>query len=391
MNSGSLTGKRIGLLTASASRAGGGVFEAVATHSAMIAALGATPVVVALNDDFAEADRSRLGDAEVFLADVRGPRQIGYAPGLVGQLHDARLDLLHLHGIWMYPSRAALSWKRGTGRPYLISPHGMLEPWITSRGVWKKRLARIGYERASWSAADGFHALTGAEARDIAAESGRTETLIIPNAGPRTGTAPSAPRAPNVVYIGRIHAKKNLAGLIEGWCAARRPAEARLTIAGWGDAADIEVLSDLLAKSADPAMTFIGPVFGEAKQHLLESASFLILPSFSEGLPMAILEAWAAGTPTIMSEHCNLAEGLAQGAALRCDVAPRAIAQALETALALDRSTWLRMARAAHALSAGPFSAGSVASRWHDAYSELLAGRAARTKDLPRRLASNAG
>jgi poly(glycerol-phosphate) alpha-glucosyltransferase len=41
----------------------------------------------------------------------------------------------------MYPSRAGLQWARRTGKPYLISPHGMLDPWITGRGRAKKALA----------------------------------------------------------------------------------------------------------------------------------------------------------------------------------------------------------------------------------------------------------
>ena len=375
MNAAPLAGARIGLLTASASRAGGGVFEAIAAHTEMLRALGATPVVVALNDEFAEADRARLGDAELVLADIAGPRLIGYAPSLVGRLHAARLDLLHLHGIWMYPSRAGLVWARETGKPYVISPHGMLEPWTTERGKWKKALARSGYERAGWAAAAAFHALTGGEARDIANESGRTDALVIPNAGPAPGPAPAALPAPNVVYIGRIHPKKNFAGLVAGWRAARRPAAARLTIAGWGDPADVAALRDLLAEREDATVEFIGPAYGEAKRRLLETARYVILPSFSEGLPMAMLEAWAAGVPTIMTEDCNLPEGFERGASLRCGTGPDDIARALEAGFALDEAAWLAMAQAGQALAIGPFSAGTIAHRWGEAYATLLAER----------------
>jgi glycosyltransferase involved in cell wall biosynthesis len=375
MTSAPLSGARIGLLTASASRAGGGVFEAIAAHVEMLRELGATPVVAALNDQFVATDRARLGDAELVLADVAGPRPIGYAPSLVGRLHEARLDLLHLHGIWMYPSRAGLVWARQTGRPYVISPHGMLEPWTIARGKWKKALARSGYERASWAAASAFHALTGGEGRDIAAETGRTDTLVIPNAGPAPGPAPTRLRPPNVVYIGRIHPKKNFAGLVAGWAAAKRPADARLTIAGWGDPADVAALHAILAGREDPSVEFVGPVYGEAKQRLLEAARYVILPSFSEGLPMAILEAWAAGAPTIMTDECNLPEGFEHGAAMRCGTAPDDIARAIESGLALDEAEWLAMARVGQALVAGPFSAESISNRWGEAYAALLAER----------------
>ena len=359
--------RRIGLLTAWASRAGGGVFEAVAAQAEMIRAMGGEPLVFALNEPQAEADRARFGPAAVSLSRVTGPAQVGFAPGLLPALLAADLDGLHLHGIWMYPSRAGMLWARATGRPYIISPHGMLDPWITARGRMKKAAARIGYERASWRAATALHALTPAEAADITRETGRDDALIIPNAGPLPTPAPTGPRPPHIAYIGRIHPKKNLGALVEAWRQAKRPDGARLTIAGWGAEADVAQLRSAVA-SAGPSAEFIGPVYGQAKQALLASARFTILPSLSEGLPMAVLEGWAAGTPAIMSAECHLPQGAATGAALECGHQPAHIIPALETALTMEPPQWLAMAQAAHALAVGPFSAATVAARWADAY-----------------------
>ena len=367
----SLAGKRIGLLTASASRLGGGVAAAVAEHAAMLRDLGAEPIVFALDDAFAQADQAALDPAPLRLSRVVGPAQIGFAPGLLRALLGASLDLLHLHGIWMYPSRAGLAWARRTGRPYLISPHGMLDPWIVARGRWKKALARIGYERAGWAASTRLHALTEAEARDIARESGRGDALVVPNAGPPPGPPPGAAREPHILYLGRLHPKKNLGGLLAAWRAAERPGGTLLTIAGWGDRADVAAFRALL-DPADPSVRFVGPAHGAAKQRLLETARFAILPSLSEGLPMTILEAWAAGTPTLMSEACHLPQGFADGAALRCGTEPADIAAALGTALALDGPAWRAMASAAQGLAAERFSRAAVAGRWAEIYAGLL-------------------
>ena len=197
--------RRIGQLTAWASRAGGGVFEAVAAQAEMIRAMGDEPLIFALDEPHAQADRARFGDASVSLSRVIGPAQVGFAPGLLPTLLAADLDCLHLHGIWMYPSRAGMLWARATQRPYIISPHGMLDPWITARGRWKKAAARAGYERASWRAATTLHALTPAEAADIARETGRADAVVVPNAGPTPLPIPTEPRAPHVAYIGRLH------------------------------------------------------------------------------------------------------------------------------------------------------------------------------------------
>jgi len=68
------------------------------------------------------------------------------------------------------------------------------------------------------------------------------------------------------------------------------------------------------ADSAD--VIFHGPAFGEEKEALLRSAEAFILPSFSEGLPMSVLEAWSYGLPVVMTPECNLPEGFASQAAL---------------------------------------------------------------------------
>ena len=374
----SLSGRRIGLLTASASPLGGGVAQAVVAQAAMIRTMGGEPVVFALDDGRGEEAAAALAPTPLVLAPIMGPGQVGYAPGQLRQLRNAGIDLLHLHGIWMHPSRAGAQWARATGRPYVISPHGMLDPWITARGRWKKALARLGYERASWARATALHALTVREARDIARETRRADALVIPNAGPPCGAIPDAMRAPDILYLGRIHPKKNLAGLVAGWGMADRPAAARLHIAGWGDAADVAELRRLIAAAGDASIVFHGAAFGEAKQRLLDGVRFLILPSFSEGLPMVVLEAWAAATPALMSEGCNLPEGFAANAALRSGTTPPEIARAVEHGFALDEAAWLAMAGAARALAAGPFSAASIARRWEDAYTALLGGERVR-------------
>jgi poly(glycerol-phosphate) alpha-glucosyltransferase len=368
----------LGLLTASASRLGGGVFEAVVVQAELIRQAGGEAIIFTLEDAFTAADKARFGPSEVIACPVRGPRQIGFAPGLVDKLLEAGLDCLHLHGIWMYPSRAATVWAKVTGRPYLVSPHGMLDRWITGRGRWKKALARLGYERTSWRAASRFHALTGREAEDILAETGRDDSLIIPNAGPQPQPDRPGERGRGILFISRIHPKKNLAPLVEAWImldrAGRLPAGARLTIAGWGDPADLASFKSLLDGTPD-TLRFIGPCFGPDKARELAKARFVILPSLSEGLPMTLLEAWAAGTPTLQSTQCHLPEAFSAGAALDCGMTAPAIAATLEQALALGEADWQAMSRAALGLARGAFAPARIAERWSEAYGDLIAAQ----------------
>lgn len=369
--SGSLAGMRIGLLTASASRLGGGVFEAAVSHARMIRSRGGEVAVYALRDAYSAEDEGRWEGIPVSLGDITGPGQIGFSKPLASMLDAGALDCVHLHGIWMYPSAAGVAWSRRTGRPYFISPHGMLDPWITGRGRWKKALARVAYERAGWRRATAMHALTASEAGDIARESGRNDSLIVPNAGPTAAAPRLAMPEGTIVYIGRIHAKKNLVALVEGWKTSVRPADARLVVAGWGDDEAVSAVRDAVA-TCNGTATFVGPIFGAYKQELLAAARFVVLPSHSEGLPMAILEAWAEGIPTLMTHACNLPEGFGAGAALDCGEEPAVISEALTRALAMTQDRWLAMSQAALTLARGPFSEENVAERWCAIYSKAI-------------------
>ncbi len=370
---GVLAGKRIGLLSTWASRRNGGVFEAVVAQASLLQRLGASPIVFALAQRDSDEDLRRFGDLPVVLVRQGGPALLGSGPAMTRRLLEARLDCLHLHGIWQLVSAAGANWARRTGKPYLISPHGMLDPWILSHGRLKKAAARLVYERRSWRAARLFHALTAREAGDIAAATGRDNVTVIPNSAPPADQAQISARAAEIAYLGRIHPKKNLLALVAAWdsLGAKLPSEARLTIAGWGEPGDVAALEARLVGVRNAR--FIGPVFGKAKRDLLHRARFTVLPSLSEGLPMAMLESWAASCPTLMSEACNLPEGFAAGAALDCGTGVASIATAIELALALPDEDLRRMADAAQHLAATRFGAATVAQAWAAAYAGVLA------------------
>jgi poly(glycerol-phosphate) alpha-glucosyltransferase len=115
----------------------------------------------------------------------------------------------------------------------------------------------------------------------------------------------------------------------------------QLLIAGWDDGNHLSGLkqqagqlglrwSDVgSAEAPSSDLCFIGPMFGDEKDMLMRSADAFILPSFSEGLPMSVLEAWSYGLPVLMTDFCNLPEGFDAGAALRIAPDEDSIAQGL--------------------------------------------------------------
>ncbi len=112
---------KIGCVTPFLTRSGGGVFTSV-QRLAQELATGHDVRVFGLEDPAAADDLATWNPLPMAAYPVHGPRAFGYAPALGRALREAPLDLVHSHGLWMYPSLAA----HRSGKPCLISlPHGM--------------------------------------------------------------------------------------------------------------------------------------------------------------------------------------------------------------------------------------------------------------------------
>lgn len=79
----------------------------------------------------------------------------------------------------------------------------------------------------------------------------------------------------------------------------------------------------------DDVVKFIGAIYGEQKEKELCQADAFVLTSYSEGLPMSVLEAWAYKLPVLMTDFCNIPEGFDADAAVRVDTTPESIAEGL--------------------------------------------------------------
>ncbi len=90
-------------------------------------------------------------------------------------------------------------------------------------------------------------------------------------------------------------------------------------------------------------------------------------------LPMAILEAWAAGAPTVMSKDCNLPVGFERGIAIECGHGASSIAEALRKAMQLDEPAWSRISSNARELARERFSSDAISQAWVDTYAALAA------------------
>jgi len=361
---------KMACLISSVSRKAGGLHESVRRLAQSMRATGEVEVhVLGLKDEFTREDIESWAPLPTQAFPVRGPWQFGYAPRLRPAMIELDPDIVQIHGIWMYPTVAAASWHRQTRKPFIVNPHGMLDPWAVRNSRWKKKLAGWVYENPSLRRAACIRALCRSEARSIRAYGLRNPICVIPNGIdlPKQPTQIPPPWAEKVgphknllLYLGRLHPKKGLPHLLRAWKASRQnPAAAAwdLAIAGWSQGGHEQHLKDLARNLAiDSSVHFLGPLFGDAKAAAYQHASGFILPSFSEGLPMVVLEAWAHAVPVLMTPECNLPEGFTAGAACRTGTEPGPIAASLERFFGLSAGERKEMGERGYELAARNFA-----------------------------------
>jgi poly(glycerol-phosphate) alpha-glucosyltransferase len=381
---------RIGLLTASASRRAAGVWGSVAQLGKALAAHGLDVEIFGLADRCSGADCAGWDGPPLRLHDVFGSPAFGYAPRLARSLHGRGPSLLHANGLWMYPSLASFRWSRRARRPYLIAPHGMLDPWAVANSAWKKRLVGWWFENAHLAGAACLHALTAAEARALRSYGLRNPICVLPNGvdppedepRPHPDWAAETGGRRVLLFLGRLHPKKGLLDLIRAWAEvqADRPAAAEdwmLVIAGWDQGGHAATLRRLIEElGAADTVRLVGPQFGDQRSASFTFADAFALPSLSEGLPVAVLEAWSYGLPVLMTEACNLPEGFAAGAALPIGPGRAGIAAGLRRLLALSDAERRAIGERGRALVRARFSWPSVGERMATVYAWVLGGGA---------------
>mgnify|MGYP000300039075 CR=1 FL=1 len=366
--------RRLALAMPTLSPLGGGVSEAARLHLSALAPAGFEQISVhTLDTSMEKVDPAQWAAAKLYLHRFYGPKNYSLAPGMVLSLLQAKPDLVHVHGVWQFHCAAVHAWSVLTGKPYVVSPHGMLEPWIRARSARLKGAVSSLYQNRFLRRAAGFHLLTDKETTDVAEFLTGQPTAIIRNFaqpfasdGQRPGWWKPDFDGRNVyLFLGRIHEKKGCMELMQAWQRlSTEDADFRdrslLVFCGWNDGIDgFEARADSLGREFGNVL-FAGPQYGPDKHRSMAAARYFLLPSKSEGLPMAVLEAWAAGVPAILTPECNLAIGFERGAAFPTGFTPETIYPALRAAHALPADQWRQASERSQALVAEEFSEESV-------------------------------
>lgn len=367
---------RIVLLALHLSRHSGGLAASVPPLARTLADREGLDVhIVGLRDPLSPEDWRDWGP-QVHPADPRGPRRFGWAPALRRVLDELDPDVTDVQGVWMYLSVANRCHTRRSHRPYVVTPRGMLDAWAVAHHRWRKRLVGWLFEYRHLQRASCLRATSEMEARYIRAFGLRNPIAVIPNGVELPQELPpSKADQPTVVYLGRLHPKKNLEVLLRAWQAAERQRpDWQLRIVG-PDEGDYRRRLEQLARALGLArVIFPGPVPPPRKWQILAKADLVVLPTHSENFGMVVAEALASGTPVIVSRGAPWDAVERVGCGWWVEPEVEAFARALLEATEAGRERLAAMGRAGRAYVEREFAWSNIAERMEDLYRWVVGG-----------------
>lgn len=293
----------------------------------------------------------------------------------------SRWDVIHTHSVFLWPTTAAARLARRAGKPYVVSPRGMLvRDLIARRSPWLKKAWIALFERRNVEGAAAVHVTSSLEGEEmLAAGFHPAKTIEIPNGfdfeAPSVTAAPQLPAGLPVKYalfLGRISWKKGLDRLV---AALANAPDLNLVIAGNDDENYRPTIEKLAAElGVTRRIYYVGFVDGQTKRALLSNATLLVLPSYSENFGNVVLEAMAVGTPVVVTPEVGAASIVSEThSGIVVDGDPILLARALAdlTSNVQSRQEMGSNARAA----ARSFGWDAIAERFELQYRLLASGR----------------
>jgi len=241
-------------------------------------------------------------------------------------IREARLaiqasDVLHVHGAWTPSNLQLAAAARKCGKPYIVSPRGMLDDWPMSQKPMKKRLFHKLVGARFLKQAAFIHCTADDELRQSSKWFPRDKGRVIPNlldldpyrALPSSEIARAAypalngPR-PALLFLSRIHVKKGIEHLISaGAVLKERGRPCSILIAGTGDPAYVQSLMRLAEREGvSDQVSFLGMVVDEPKLSLYRASDIFVLPTFQENFGFVLIESLAAGTPVVTTKGVGI-------------------------------------------------------------------------------------
>lgn len=216
-------------------------------------------------------------------------------------------DLFHIHGVWTYPQFFSAKYCIKNKIPFIVSAHGMYEPWLWKKGTLKKNFYFFLLSKDVFKKAHSIHAITPSENKNLKKLFKNNTIKEIPNliSLPPSSTALKTNNEKYLLYLGRLDKKKGIDILLRSFSKLNNK---KITLKIAGQINDYKNELDILIENLKirERVSFLGLVKGPQKQELIQNAFVMVAPSHSEVIGMVNLEGAILKTPVITTYQTGL-------------------------------------------------------------------------------------
>lgn len=292
-------------------------------------------------------------------------------------LQEIRPDVVHVNCCWLPQCAWAQLWAQEAGYKVVLSPHGMLEPWIMARHYWTRKFpALLLYQKKAIVKADCLHATAESEKENLLKLGYNDKIQIIANGIDVESITMKEDwkRKKQILFLSRIHVKKGIEFLLEAVAQLKNELSGyTIHIAGEGDTGYINQLKEKAKQlGIEPMVDFCGGVYGEKKWQLFREADVFVLPTYSENFGIAVAEALASGTPVITTNGTPWEELNTQHCGWYTEVGTTATVNALRQFLQTSEKELEAMGKRGRKLIEEKYSTVIVATQMENLYKQVI-------------------
>ena len=285
--------------------------------------------------------------------------------------------VVHVNSCWEVLCSYTVFWAKAMGCPVVISPHGMLEPWVIKKNYLKKKLPALClYQKRSLRMADSLIATAESERKNLLKLGYNEQVDVV-----QTGIMVDGIRikedwqcCKTILFLALLRPNKGADLLIKAVSRLKAEMEGYcVIIAGSGDPAYESTLKQLVRDlGLEKMVIFTSSVYDEDKWDLYREADIFVLPTLNENFGIVVAEALACGTPVITTKGAPWRDLVERNCGWWIDRDVESLVAAMRSFLSLGEDELERMGRNGRKLVEEKYSSKRMAAEMLDLYKRLV-------------------
>ncbi len=295
---------------------------------------------------------------------------------VVDLLDSVRPDIVHVNCCWTPDCAMIQRLAQKRGYKVVLTPHGMLEPWIIKRHYWTRKVPALWmYQKAAVQRTDCVQATAESE-RDNLLKLGYNSNIKVVRLGIDAESIEmkrSWKKSRQLLFLSRVHVKKGINFLVEAADVLRNELQGyKILVAGEGDTDYVEAMKRMICdRGLQDIMQLIGGVYGDEKWRLFQTSDFFVLPTHSENFGLAIAESLASGTPVITTVGTPWSDLNSSEAGAWIEIGTEPLVETLRRFLSLSEDELETMGRNGRKLIETKYSAHVMAEQMMEVYKSV--------------------